>query len=535
MSQVPSHVSPNGPFWCEKEWWIALGLCCLVLVVNLLRPMHHDNAVFQSMIEQWVKYGRKFLIGSVDQSFPGILYFHAISYFLFGTSEIGFRFVETSFHLAQAMGMYWLVRRSLSPITAIAAAVLSCELYMSGSDWSVGQRDAFVVTALVFATILFFRVVDRPRLRKAIRVLHFLAIGMLMGLVILLRPTYGGMMVWLGIVILVTFKSQRRANLVEYILGVIAAFVVTSLWFLGEPRMLNLVYYTLIRLNLDAYGTAKYGRTPWAWGAWKAWLMILIPAAAACLLWLKNRDRTHLVKDRTEFLLFAGYFAAAMLSLVVMGKYFRTHFEPLFQLTAILIPVTIERFFLRYRSSRILLAQSVVLLVGLIVLLPWKLPKFYFEALRAGMRHPLTYVYEQTYPDTLHGYRKQTELASYIRARTNPSDRVDFVTADPWLAYRTGLQLTSRFPSIVHLMILPPSGAYRDYQLEWQQEFVDSIATIRPKFFVTAFGPSVAENEFLPDVPYRALQRIPGYQKMLSTNYQLDTTIGWWLVYKLKP
>ncbi len=536
MSDISTSPSSKISVWHEREWWFAIGGCALILAVNLARPLHHDNALYQSIAWQWVEFGRKLYVGTFDQNFPGILYFHAISCLLFGTSEIGFRVLETALHLLEAMGIYYLVRRSHKPLTALTAALLSCAIYLSGSDWSVGQRDAFAMVALVFATIMYFRLRDHP-LRTAMQLCIALVIGLLMGLVILLRPTYALFAIWLGVIMLLTLRERRLFIATVYTIGAIGA-VAASFWpYLAMPGMMDFIYTALVKFNMDVYGTSKYRRTPWQADAWKHWSLVII--AVTFSLWVGMRSRSSVrrkdwIARNTELLLIAGYLAGAFISIVWMGKYFRTHFEPLYQFSVILLAVSIERYF-RANDKYRTIACIALLFVSLALFYPWKIAKFYYQAVRSNAHDRLAFVAAEQYPDALSGYRKQVELASYIRLNSKSSDRVEFACADPWLSYRTELELTSKFTSVMHIVITKPDGSYPQYEQEWQQEFLDSIRTIRPKFFVTALGPTPAQDEFLPDVPSRSLEAIPGYKEMLNSNYSLDTTIGWWLVYRVKP
>ncbi len=531
MSSSSTSSSPRTSLWQEREWWFAIGGCCIVLAVNLVRPLIWDNALYQSIAWEWVRYGRMPYVGTFDQNFPGVIYFHAISILLFGTSEFGFRVLETSLHLLEAMGIYLLVRRSHKPLTALTAALLSCEVYLPGE--SVGQRDAFAVVVLVFATILYFRINDRP-LTTGKQIFLAVAAGLLMGLMILLRPTYALCTLWLGAVMLLTLERGRWLTASAYSFGVIAAIVIAFSPYLAMPGMLGSLYTDLIRFNTEVYGATKYRRSPWEPTVWKHWLVFFIAVAFALFVWLRKRvsgtEKTN-GKRNPELLLIAGYLVGAFVSIMWMGKFFRYHFEPLYQFSFILLVVTIERYFQRNDKYRTIACIGLIL-VGLIVFYPWRVAKFYYKAIAANAPDRLAFVASEDFPDSLSGYRRQVELASYIRSKSKPTDRVEFACMDPRLFYLTGLEPSSQFTSLLHIMVSKPDGSFPLYEQKWRQEFVDSIRVIRPIFFVTALGP---DGGFFQNAPYRALEGIPGYKEMLNANYSLDTTIGYWLVYRAKP
>jgi 4-amino-4-deoxy-L-arabinose transferase-like glycosyltransferase len=291
MSVISASTPSRTSVWQEREWWLAIGGSVLILAVNLLRPLHYDNALFQSIGWQWVRYGRKLYVGTFDQNFPGVLYFHAISCILFGTSEIGFRALETSLHLLEAMGIYCLVRRSHKPLTALTAALLSCLIYLSGSDWSVGQRDAFAMVALVFATILYFQLKDR-QFSTTMQLCIALVIGLLMGLVILLRPTYVLFAFWQGVVMLLTLKESRWIIATGYTAGAAVALMAAFWPYFAIPGVMDFIYTAIVKFNIDVYGTSKYRRTPWQADAWKHWSFVI--TAVAFFIWVGARNRASL-------------------------------------------------------------------------------------------------------------------------------------------------------------------------------------------------------------------------------------------------
>ncbi len=536
MSLSPESSSVKTSVWQEREWWFAIAGCAVILVINLVRPLNWDNALYQSIAWQWLKFGRIPYVGTFDQNFPGIFYFHGISWLLFGNSEIGFGAFDATLHLFQGLGIYLLVRRSHKPFTALVAALLSCEIYLSNSDWSGGQRDAFAMITVVFATILYFRIKDRP-FPAGKQIFLAAAAGLLMGLVILLRPTFGLLSLWLGVVILLTLNNGRWLVATVYAFGVVAAIVAAFSPYFAMPGRMASIYTALIKFNVEVYGTMKYRHSLLDPGIWKHWLVFLVALAFALIVWLRNSATGKRKVGRTwspEALLIAGYLVGSIISIMWMGKYFRYHFEPLYQLSAILLAVTTERYF-RGNEKSYKLACVVLLLVSLLLFYPWKYAKFYYQAIAANAPDRLTFIQDKHSPDSVNGYRKQVELASYIRSNSKPTDRVEFACLDPWLMYRTGLESSSQFTSIVHIMISKPDGSFPPYEQKWRQEFVDSIRVIRPKYFVTAFGPPAPSNELLRDLPYHALEGIPGYKEMLRDNYSLDTTIGWWMVYRAKP
>ena len=526
-----------------------------ILAINLVRPFHHDNAIYQSIAWQWVRYGRLPYIGSMDNNFPGIIYFHAISCLIFGNSEIGFRIIETTLQLLVAALMFALMRRWYSSRAAFMTAVLSSEIYLSGGEWSAGQRDSFAVLMLLLALVVLFQLRDAVQetasqfnLRQKYPTTVWahaksVFIGMALGMTVLLRPTYGLFCIAVIFSLLSTFGKERWRFVASFSTGFFAVLALAMLPYLAIPGAFRSIYLATIRLNAEVYGTSAYRRTPWEGGAWKHWLFVVgaLGASIGLSIYGKLNKKGRLGSPayqricRADFVLFVMLCLGAVLSLFLMGKYFRTHFQPIYQFSIVLIATAVERIVIGLRPKILRgLSMMLVVVVGAGFLYSWNLLYALAQATTHHVHDPIESVAEYIYPDTLWGYAKQRQLASYIQHNTLPGDRNELTCADPWLSYRTGLQIASRFIHIVHLVIKKPDGTYATFQKEWQSEYLDSLRKIRPKFFVTAFGPTPKTNEFLPDVPYRALEAIPGYDSVLRTYYRYDTTIGWWLVYRRK-
>jgi hypothetical protein len=514
-----------------------------LLAVTLLYPMTMDHDVYETMAFELVRFGRLPYLGTWDMNFPGIVYIHALSILLFGTSEVGFRAMDAALHVAIALMLYRLLIRWITPQTAFLAAVFSCMFFLSGNDWNAGQRDGFATFFILLATTLLYQHKDftdqGTPTRWLLAILEFM-IGVLVGCSVAIRPTYGLFSVVI-LVALFSFSSKSGFRRTAwYIAGLTTLALAMLAPYLRAWGGLEQLYLATIRFNIDIYGSEKY-RIPLRIGLLRnATLLVNAVALFAMFAFMLTRYRAknsvgELSKlysnrpSRFDLLLFAAYYLSAAASVVVMGKFFRHHFELLFLLSAVLFTIFTELLLQMLRIGRVQqVARLLLIAVVLFITYPWRLAGLYLTgALKSN--DPVT---DAQYAFASLRHREdQLQLASYITKQGRAGDRVEYVNEDPDLYWRTGLEPATRFTMIFPLAMQTPLGGYTPYQEQWRKEFVDSLEAVKPKFIVIANEPDSFLN-FLVKSPRKLVDDIPGFDRLLQTGYQLDTTIAKWSIYR---
>jgi hypothetical protein len=173
-------------------------------------------------------------------------------------------------------------------------------------------------------------------------------------------------------------------------------------------------------------------------------------------------------------------------------------------------------------------AIAVSLLLLFVLLYQRHLVRYYLNGIGSG--DALHYTYAKVLSDSLFGLDAEEEVTHYLNARIEPSAKVEYATLFPALKWRLRHPSATRFTTLVPLARTPEASP--DYVETWRKEFVDSIRSAKPAYillsrshkwwpFVNAYADSVAHQ-------------IPGFDSELARDYELDTVIRGFELYRLR-
>ena len=136
-------------------------------------------------------------------------------------------------------------------------------------------------------------------------------------------------------------------------------------------------------------------------------------------------------------------------------------------------------------------------------------------------------IYDEMQPGPF-GYRAQLEVKHYIDRTVGSSDLVEVLGGE---SLRLHLRREAATERVGSQSILKPrqDGTFADFQLRWREEFIRDLEHGSPAAIITAH-PDYAWD-FRSGV--RALHEVPGFSRLLSDRYRVDTLIGGWIVYRL--
>jgi Dolichyl-phosphate-mannose-protein mannosyltransferase len=496
---------------------LAVAGSAIILLVTLLLPLGFDNDLYEAM--GWTLYAYHGLpyLASWDHNFPGIVFVHWASIALFGASDFGFRLFDYLVHIAMAGFFYRVLRNWLSPKTSVLAVMIFALYYASGLWGLAGQRDTYAAFLLLGATAAFVQLRNNA---KRAGLFAFIA-GILCGAAFLMRPTYVFFAIAFLILILGLPNKIRTASC--YLAGCALPIAAFLLPYVFVRDGLLQVYDTIIRFNLDVYSEVSVPINLWSRGR----APIFIFAAAGLFFVFLRRKSDHTLRDRTMMLLLA---ASALLSPILMGKYFTYHFEP-FMLLAIAFAALGFGSLLELISIRFIGNTVAILALACFAYIyyPHHLIRYYFEA-RERSASPLEATYERVLPDSLYGLAAQREVAQYIDRASSPEDPIETVSIFPGLRWRLHRPPATRFTSVVPLAAY--SGIVPAYGAGWRREFLQSLEIVSPKLIVVS-----RSNQWWPFVGKTndsAVASIPGFDSVLAANYSLDTLIRGFALYQIR-
>ncbi len=501
-----------------------------ILLVELLLPLSWDNWVYQTMGWDLYSYGKLPYLGSWDVNFPGIVYLHALSIALMGTSDLAFRIFDVIFETATCLLFYKLLIRWFRPFFALTASIIYPLLYVSLSWRVAGQRDAFSVFFLFAGLVILFNALDESRARIA--VCQLISAGFLVASAAIIRPTYG---LFSLSVIIAYFLSERRFDrkIGSFILGTMCAFAALLLPYLLSYRGFYDFYQFTILFNIDVY--SKYVQPSIMFlfslqetGQVAAAYVIAGLIAIVVMRLLKSTPSLQKI-PRFAFYLYGLLLASSIASIFVMRTYQADHFLPLLAMLSPVMACTI--YIPLLLKSRLL---RIPLVLCLMLYLTYRLyPRNLIHHYRAGLASgvpALQYVYNTVDPDPLAGPIAEAQAVNYLKKADPTQKPIEVICYNrPYLYVPSQLESATRFTEILPISMRTREGGFTPYQLEWRQEFIEKLTTKQPLFIIFMDN---LNRPFGLQSPFDLAQQIPGFSTLIAGSYHLDTVIRGFTFYR---
>jgi 4-amino-4-deoxy-L-arabinose transferase-like glycosyltransferase len=502
--------------------WYWLIPVAVMLAITYLYPLGFDNNTYQSMAWQLVEKGKLPYVDTWDQNFPGIVYLHSLSIILFGNSNGGFRALDILIQLLIALMIHRVVARYSNAEAASLATLFFVGFYVISSSKMLGQRDVYAGAALFVSVYSAFRARDLLDSK-----LLPVASGLLLGMAILIRPTYA-----LCAVIIAALLWQRKDRLRTVMLAAVSTIVVTVIGL--SPYLFNAqnfadFYASTIRFNTEVYGTATqrlaYSHVFWYPLELSSTLLII----GLAFVGMKMKAREGLQSDRVQFALWCFGIAVLMKIMVyVMGKYLIYHYAPVFIFLTPLVGYVRCESFKRIGESWQSKALKIAFATVLVVFAALRSP-IPIIAAAPGSWHDRMEEVASRYAVNWYSYADARALCDYIARNTTPDDEIEMSSMDNEIVWTCERSQCTRF-TLVHPLGMRNNGEYSADQIRWRQEFVDKLRTRKPKLVMITSQPK-SFMTFLDRSPEDILMSIPGLSELLSTQFRLDTVMGPWKVY----
>ncbi len=522
----------------RRYLFFALGGSLVALSLQLLLPLSCDDEIYQSMAKELLGFHWLPYLGSWDQNFPGIVYLHALSILLFGDSAMGFRLFDLLVHLLMSWMLYRLLRQWLTPRMCFLGVMLYNLHYLAGAFTTVGQRDSFAAFFLLGGTLLLYQKRNGANARTPFQSLSAFTSGFCFAMMFVLRGTYATFPL-IALVFLSTARPRNVSKILAFSYGACILLLAVFLPYVFIRDGLKQVYLSIGRFNLEIYGQLRYSLAPLLTELRNQKLFLLLGLAGVSLISVRSlrlpprirRVIDHLAplptRDRALLL---SYALAAILSIVVMGKYFSEHFEPLLLVIIPFGAIALESLFALFprRSYKVMIAVLLLLYYSIRVA-PNQVVHSYVASLLRGAPHPLNIVYD-AYSDTGYLVSADRSIASYIDRTTPPDARIECVSWNAGVRWRTSRACASRYTTFYSLATSAPDGTHPNFQKKWRQEYIDSLRIIRPSYLILS---SVREHKFgLSNSPLNYLRQIPGFDSEILPHYRFDTIIGTYVLLK---
>jgi hypothetical protein len=516
----------------QKPLLVALAISFVLFLLLLIEPLGSGNAVLHSMALDLTHYGRFPYIGSWDNNFPGIVFFHAIGILALGGSAVEFRIFDILIQLFFVTFLFKFLSRWLKPHAAALTAVLYAAYYIGGDTYLYGQQDGYgMMLVLVGASMII------PRKNVIVASLIRISIGgLITGFSLLMRPTF---LLFIGILGVYIFLRTDILTIISrtsrlFLFSVFALLPMAAFLFFYStiPGGLETFYNSTIRFNLDLY--TKLGGASFWIEIFRSGLMIPLAIAAIALKDNKLSEIFRIMPSKKEIGLFMGFVFAGLFIVIFMGKYWRYHFAPFYIALIPFSAIGIERVMLRVSEvlRRHYVMVGCVFLSTFIAYNPITPITFALGLLEHS--DPFQKAEEVRRPEPLVGAKPERALLAYLEKPENQSGAIEYCGFEPYFRLDLHRPFVGRYTTFHALAfrtdatnVGPPH--YTDYQRKWQTDYVTILEQTTPRFIVLGRGMNFW---YIRDIYSDCLRYLPGFDSFFKSNYRYDTAFGGFQVYR---
>lgn len=480
-----------------------------MLLPLLLVPLNSDNDTYQAMALAMDRGRGLPYLGSWDQNFPGVVFYHWLSIKLFGLSDVAFRIVDLLNQLSITLITFAIARRYVSLKVAWVVVPLSIVFYLGYGFWMLGQRDAFATTWLLLALYLLL---DERRITW-----HLLIAGAAIALATFIRPT---LIVFAALV----FVGQRDLRLLlrDVLMlgtGLVGTLVIAVLpWVLTPHGMREFVTATIL-FNREVYGPNSREPLLDFFHVFTVFTPFYVLGLIALCITL------YAAQLRRLGITVVLYFACGAIGILAMAKFHVYHYAIYLPILGLLIAIGIDRFI----PEKWKLTLSVLfVIVTASYYYPRQAPLQFVKGGMSGSAYERIANNIASYPEL--GREQESDVIHYLQSKKlQPSD-VEFFLLWPGLQWRSGFVSDSRFTTTFALS-MEGSNGQTEYQREWLYEVTQMLQSTRPRYVVSAIGPShvFMFSRFSSDSLLHCAQRL---RDVIRENYELDTAIAGFRVYR---
>lgn len=433
-------------------------------------PPNPDQALFDDI--GWISLqGGHYYSDAFEINWPAVFFIHEMGQRLFGAEPWAFRVFDYLILLAGCAGAGWFLVQAGFVRAAVLFALLYPPLYVTAGGWMSGQRDIMVggLALVVLALAL-------PRGRGDGLALG--TAGALVGLIVLMRPT------WLGLLLAVEAIGPARAALPRLsamaALGAGAAAVVGGAIAMGAAAgtLRDWWEQAILFVVMDYRGTgarlellANLSEVFLRWWHWPTAMGL-----AGMALWAV---RAPGATGRRGLILTLGVMGIVLLSYVVMNKGFRYHLGGALPVLVVWVCVFLDRLWHAAEGDRRGLALPARGLLALcaVVIVSGLASKFQGILPRLASAQTVAAHGPEDGSAIRADHAARMALVDWIRAETDPSEPIFQWGWNYQIVQLAERRPTTRFITTPVIAGLTPAMPFHD---AWVREAEASFADHPP-------------------------------------------------------
>jgi hypothetical protein len=535
--------APDQPI-AESKWLLALILISAsMLICTIFYPFGYDQAIFSVGGEMVLKHGAIPYRDFLDTKPPLIFYIYAVSSQLFGHHEWSIRIFDLLCQIAASIYFFKILKRYFNSRTAALTVCITILIYAGVGFWHTAQVESFAVIPSLLLLDVTLRVKESNR--SNVFILGLFA-GIASAVLFLLKFTLiTG--VFASVIFILLQKKDKNTTL-RYLLGLTSSFVILLAGYI---------------LYLKFTGSLEYFLQNIRWVSSYAQIEPLLGRDTIATQYFT------LFPERLISTITLSFFVLGCAGIAVyLRNLSRDRSQPIFGLLALtwglqLIGVLAERKLFQYQYLRATWAFAPFIVMGIFYTLQiskdiWgrlsqsKKPAraigsilFIFIVLIALFFSPLIKIFSQSIPwvhiamagenagvevhKRIPDYYadEQMSLGSYLKQRTAAKDNI-FVWGNDMAIYF----YADKLPQTLCLTATPLRTPWTPSA--WRDTLIHQLIASNPRFFISEFGDVKSYITGSTDDSYQALLKWNALRDFLITNYEEDTTIGHYKIFRRK-
>lgn len=511
-----------GPF-SRTGWIVAAAALVVLMLPTLALPLGPDQSLF-------VVSGQKILQGGlpyrdfIDIKPPLIYYIYAFAVWLFGSGPVSLRLLDMIVQLATCWLMIRLIRRSGgSDLTASLAPAAYLLAYL-GQGYAVQAVTESYVTLMSMGIMLLW-LYHRTRW-------GFLGMGLLNGVLLILKPTLGVMLAATLAAEWILFPDEGWRRKLSHVFWIVLGFLLMGLLLAGYLFATD-TFGGFMEVNhfIRGYGVSELGSL----SLWMKNLASLVPHhlgvdySLVLLIGFAvgvGRSVEMYGGGKVElgrvlaFCLIA--FVALMGSIAAEGKYHYAHMTRYYGIAAVVSAVGIVellRWVTRWSRNGRKGYRRLVGAVSLLCLIVYSpLAPYFWRTFAIGVKNIQRNLGQEIRESALIPDRTLDEVravASYVVPRYRKGDRIMAAAGLAGMIYHECAYIPE-FRLYHSAFLISPFGPPR-----WKEESREYVLEIRPRFIVAQINDSLPSLTGSDMNALQALRALPGVAAALDSNYVL--------------
>jgi hypothetical protein len=522
--------------------WLTWALWVLVILIGavpiLTYPLGRDQGEFATIAMTLLRGGTPY-VDVWNPKPPAIFYTYAGVIRMFGPNAWAVRTIDLLTLPLMAAALYGIGQQLSSRALGLWAVLLFGTYYFTDTFWTLSQNDG--VAAVPMALAVWGTLVITSRLPQEAALLIRYGLPALVGMLAALTLWFKYPYVFFIAAVVMGYLVMRRRWVWNEVIG----FTLGGL-LVGLGGMVWLATQGALSAWIEsAQVTAGYTSQGYDWAVFRADMMnyggyrlrqwnLLWGLAVIGLGWILagQPTKTHnpLVTDRLRWTIIILGLVTATIAMLIQAKGYDYHWLPMLPALSLLGAFAVNQILNAIRSSERLPQWMFKIVAPLSIF--GCLIALYGQVWGTAMPYLRNHQSQQTYYQQFVGGEfvasESTAMATYLREHTSPNDPLLVWGFRPELYYLSNTRPATRF-----IFQFPLVADW--YPLEWQQQTVDQLWGVLPPVVV------VVRGDFMPWVTGRdadsnmLLQEFTELNNWLIFNYEQDTEIGNFIVWRLKP